>query len=163
MASVNVRVETENMRDIRTQMLLKIDDIITMLDKTSTKINESQIYFDTPTAKVFREKVDLYIGQQKQTLENDIKPFIEDALLEIINIYDEEIDVEKKIVEDGKVEVNPSGSNDVNDSVVGEKRTAEENRAFKEEYDKNQAIRDAYLNRDKRPVRRSDLDEQVFR
>lgn len=99
MAGKNVKVDIGNIDKVKKEMLNKISDIEKILVDTEKKIEESVNFFDTPTAKYFRDKVNAYIGEQRLAVTQDIKPFVEDCLGSIIKIYEEEYAEEKNIID----------------------------------------------------------------
>ena len=88
--------DTEDLKIKMKEMVSKCEEIIEMLNNTKKKIDESVDYFDTPTAKKFRDKATDYIETQKLLINNELIPSFE-ILNTISDAYKEDYEKERKL------------------------------------------------------------------
>lgn len=92
-----IKVNIESINDTMRNILNQRDELEIELNKSRSLIDESKSYYDTPSGTYFREKVDEYSEKGKKFLENDLRNSIE-ILSQIVNLYQEEIEEESKII-----------------------------------------------------------------
>ena len=84
---MKVNVDVNDIKDNRTKMLAKVEDIIKDIDEINRKIEESKDIFDTPAATVFRDSANEYIFESKNYINNSLIPII-NSLSSIAQVYE---------------------------------------------------------------------------
>lgn len=84
MANVNSIDSTKRKMDV------KIDELMSLLNKYQEIIEESKLIYDTESATLFRRIANSYVEIMKQYLNNECKPYI-NKLDEVKNKYIEQI------------------------------------------------------------------------
>ncbi len=99
--SVELISDTEDMKKKMLEMVSKCEELQLLLNDTSMKIDNSKGSFDTPTSLYFRNTAISYITDQKNSVSNQLVPYIEKLNL-IIKSLDEEWEIEKQMLQEAK-------------------------------------------------------------
>ena len=74
---MDVEVNVDSLRKTKSNMLLKVDDIVENITEIRDKIEKSKDVYDTPSATKFRDSANNYIYEGMKYIDEMLIPMIE--------------------------------------------------------------------------------------
>jgi len=84
----DVKINIETIKEFSSDIELEGKKFFDILNKLTLEIEKMEEFFDTPTGKVLKEKLNNYISSQKQFV-NDKYMSYSKTILNIANVYDQ--------------------------------------------------------------------------
>ena len=88
---MKVDVDPHNIKENRTKMLDKINEILDNIQEINKKVEESKEVFDTPAATSFRDSANEYIFESKNYINNVLIPIVSN-LDNVAQVYEDAIE-----------------------------------------------------------------------
>lgn len=93
----NVEIDSDSIHEFSKNILNEGNNFINIIDEFSKELMEMEVFFDTPTGKILKEKLEDYLKSQKNMVNKKYIGY-SDVIEKIATIYDQTNDNIKKSV-----------------------------------------------------------------